>query len=66
MHMKNNEFRRQLNTKFKDHERYRQVAREIAHRPELGPFYVCNVPSKFELGPGNYEQLERITKRETL
>lgn len=68
MHIRNYEFRRQLNTKFKDHQRYKIVSKEIANRPELGPFYIVNVKSKFELGPGHYEEEEaaRITKRETL
>lgn len=52
MHIKNNEFRRQLNTKFKDHDILEEQVNQLKYRPELAPYYIYNVKSNYELGPG--------------
>ena len=52
MYYKNNEFKRQLSTKFKDHDIYQEELEHIKNRPEIGPHYILNFESNYELGPG--------------
>lgn len=65
MHVRNNEFRRILNTKFKDHDVLKQHISQIKLRPELGPHYIYNVQSNYELGPGPGRETQ-AARRETL
>ena len=52
MHIKNNDYMWQLNTKFKDHEILEEHVNLLKHRNELAPYYIYNVKSNYELGPG--------------
>ena len=52
MQYQNNEFKRQLSTKFKDYEMYQQELKHIQNRPEIGPHFIFNYESNYELGPG--------------
>ena len=66
MHLKNSEFVRQLSTKFKDHQKYKEAIRQIRMRPELAPHYILNVKSNYELGPGTQRDSKTSNQRETL
>tara|TARA_B110000285_G_scaffold122217_1_gene138173 strand:+ start:284 stop:427 length:144 start_codon:yes stop_codon:yes gene_type:complete len=41
-----------LNTKFKDHDILEEQVNQLKYRPELAPYYIYNVKSNYELGPG--------------
>ena len=66
MHLKNKEFKRQLSTKFKDHDKYREAIKQIKNRPELAPYYILNVKSQYELGPGGGSPTKNENNRESL